>query len=70
MLAKNLFAVGAFDLGFRSFVAVLGEAEDGVVVLPLRQKASLVEHSGDAYMEEIPSSLLRHAATSAGLQAR
>ena len=35
MMAKNLFAVCAFDLGFCSLVAVLRETENGVMILPL-----------------------------------
>ena len=35
MMAKDFFAVRAFDLGFCGFVAVFGEAEDGVMVLVL-----------------------------------
>jgi hypothetical protein len=35
MVFENFFAVGALDLLFGGFVAVLGEAEDGVVVLVL-----------------------------------
>lgn len=42
MMAKNLLAVCALDLGFCSFVAVFREAEDGVMVLVLDQKASVV----------------------------
>ena len=36
VMTKDLLAVGTFNLGFRSFVAVLGEAEDSVVILSLR----------------------------------
>ena len=35
VMAKDFFAVRAFDLGFCSFEAVIGEAEDGVMVLVL-----------------------------------
>lgn len=35
MMAKNLLAMCALDLGFCSFVAVSREAEDGVMVLSL-----------------------------------
>lgn len=35
MMAKNLLAVRALDLGFCSFVAVFRETEDGVMVLSL-----------------------------------
>jgi hypothetical protein len=36
MMLEDLFAVGTFDLVFSSFVAVLGEAEDGVMILALK----------------------------------
>lgn len=35
VVAEDLFAVGTLDLRFGSAPAVFGEAEDGVVVLPL-----------------------------------
>lgn len=35
VMFEDLFAVGFFDLFIGGFVAVLGEAEDGVVVLVL-----------------------------------
>lgn len=36
MMAENFLAVGRLDLGVGCFVAVFREAENGVVVLPLR----------------------------------
>lgn len=35
MMAKNLLAMCALDLGFCGFVAVFRETEDGVMVLSL-----------------------------------
>ena len=42
MMTKNLFAVCALDLGFCSLVAIFREAKDGVVVLSLELKMSVV----------------------------
>jgi uncharacterized protein (UPF0218 family) len=39
VVAEDLLAVGFFDLFIGGFVAVFGEAEDGVVVLPLQERA-------------------------------
>ena len=42
MMAKNFFAVCALNLGFCSLVTIFGEAKDGVVVLSLELKMSVV----------------------------
>ena len=70
VMAKNLFAVGPLDLSLCSFVAVFGQAEDGIVILSLRLKESAVAYMGHVWTEKIPSSPLRPAAASADLQAR
>lgn len=43
MMTQDLFAVGTLDLSFCSAVAVLGQAENSVVILSLERSLGLVQ---------------------------
>ena len=85
MVPEDFFAVGGFDLGFCGAPAVVGEAEDGVVVLALKESVSednvgegekramgLSARMGSVGQKSrsVPSNLWRRAEASSGLRAR
>lgn len=72
MVLKDLLAVGALDLLLGGLVAVLGETQDGVVVLLLRARVVIsmvmltLKKGGSCVL---PSSPLLHAGASWGPRA-